>query len=135
MSDQAFIDSWRYRNDRVAPDDKVKLSEWLGRIRYKPDTRFEISPVFSHVGCLQIVVLRHLADSTKGLMTLTEALDPRNHVKVAATFEVPPYYLRTDDFDAFVHWIHQELFGMEKHEMDEWFRVDNHLPFDPHKER
>lgn len=135
-TDRAFVDSWRHRDDAHAQrGDVVLLTGWLLRIHYKPDTRFEIMPELTAYGGLQIRVTRFLADSTKGLSTFSEFIDPSNHIEAQAVFEVPPYYLRTHDFDAFWHWIHHEIFGMEKHEMNEWFRVDNNLPFDPHKEK
>lgn len=111
------------------------IEGWLGRIRYKPDTRFDVVP--GPYDMVTIQITRLLPDSTKGLSTISEYADERLWIRVGVPiacnlgrFEYLPADLQ---FEHFCHWLRDELIRLERHETDEWFRVDNTLPYDPHK--
>lgn len=56
-------------------------------------------------------------------------------IPVSAAFHVPPRILMDRDHVLFLHWLQGCLEFVEKHEQDEWFRVDGQLVNDPHAPR
>ena len=56
-------------------------------------------------------------------------------IPVSAEFTMPIALWASRDEDVFWKWLRERVLYVESHEADEWFRVDNVLPFDPHAPR
>jgi hypothetical protein len=112
------------------------IAGWLDRITYKPDTQITANYAVSR-DVVELIITRLLPDSTRRITTLAEYADLQAFVKVGA--RVPCNLGRFDclppeeGFRYFQQWLREELIRLERHECDEWFRVDGRLPFDPHR--
>lgn len=54
-------------------------------------------------------------------------------IPITGEWTAPRYICEGRDEKKFWDFLHYCLREMELHELDEWFRVDGRLPFDPHK--
>lgn len=53
-------------------------------------------------------------------------------IPITGQFNVPRLAQMHDPEPRFFDWLRETIQFMERHECDEWFRVDGYLPFDPH---
>lgn len=55
------------------------------------------------------------------------------HVPVCGVFDIPAKVWESRSEAEFWVWLHRVLEFMERHELDEWFRIDGTLLSDPHE--
>ena len=137
-----YLDLDRRHPDMVSNDriDVQVVKDWVSRVRYKPDTRFTVQSNYygftRGMGDVSIRVERRLADSTKPLQSIEEFAEHRMWIPVGCHLDVPTRALARVPAEArfvvFFEWLHRKVIWLERHEIDEWFRVDGQLPFDPH---
>ena len=59
-------------------------------------------------------------------------LPRREVIEVRGVYRIPRTY--PGEEESFLDWLMAVLHGFERHEMQEWFRLDGELVYDPHKE-
>lgn len=105
------------------------LEEFLRHFRYKPGWTFTLRNHPSHPLEVQLQITMHVRNSRDP--------DSPNLIPVVGEFAAPfmPDLDGSDDMleDVYLHWIRDAIQFMEKHEIDEWIRYKNELPFDPHR--
>ena len=126
--------AWLQILEHFAPEPAVptvtKVREWLERITFRPDTRITADESYDQ-WCVRLTIERWVPDSTAGL-TFEQFVDPRHHILIRGKATLPVVLVERDDFDEFVRYLEHELRKLERHEFDEWFRVDGKLIHDPH---
>lgn len=88
------------------------------RFKYKPGWRFEVKTKDG-------VGLRILA-------TVDNSYKPGEPVQIGSVALLPPEWIHWPE-DRLIWWLHEEILRRETHELDEFFRVDDVVLFDPHK--
>lgn len=111
----------------------VKLVQgFLARFSYKPGWHFDVTrrPEIAAV-CVRVAFCTIDSRATQDWYCDDAASAPR--IPIAGQFAVPPQLLFSRDPEGmFRHWLRAMIRDMEFHELDEWFRWDGKLPYDPH---
>jgi hypothetical protein len=69
-------------------------------------------------------------------MDVEDANHPGQNCKVGARYLIPDYVIQAEGPErVFMEQVRRWIWEMERHEMDEWFRIDGAMPFDPHRKR
>ena len=105
----------------VERDLTSQLETWLRAVTYRPGVTFAI-----HDGALEIKV--HTVDSRSAHDDLLEI--DINHRTLLPTFDLrqPTMQVRS----AFLDFVRECVLAMERHESQEWFRVNGRVVVDPH---
>lgn len=124
-------DTWWYSYGSATNPRVAQVTEWLSHIRYKPDTTFEVFDDRQFYDEVVLKIRRMMPDSTDPTnFEMGNYTDRTRFGPVRVTAPVPRYI---SDLEHFVEWLHHILLEQERHELDEWLRVDGALPFDPHR--
>lgn len=104
------------------------MTSVVSRLTYKPNMTLAFDPDPLH----DIPVLRVALYGPDSRDTPGPDGWPQKKVGFRIVF---PDYLRHDGFDegAAVAWIKEQLLRIEKHERDEWLRLDGAMIHDPHE--
>ena len=94
----------------------------LARFTYKPGWHIEQRRLPESADSVRLQI-RFTAPDSRSL---------EREIPVTGTFDVPYYIWFEEDEGRFWKWLHQVILFMERHELDEWFRVDGKLVDDPH---
>lgn len=104
-------------------DSELQIQKILYRITYKHGWEFEIIErnLFTRDTLLRITAL--VKDSRKA----------NNYATLQHVAIIPDLLLLPDNSDMFVPWLFNEIMFVERHEAQEWFKVDGVVFDDPHK--
>lgn len=122
------------------------VSRLMGRFQYKTGWHFDLTRSHQDLGRVILRVSFMAEDSRRGPnrppsyreITMTfDAGQPfeiqrDDLIPVEGIFYVPPTIVSGRQEFEFFHWLRRTLQHVESHELDEWFRVDGNLPYDPH---
>lgn len=97
-----------------------RFVSWLSRITYKPNVR--IKPVFQ-IDFFAIEIL----------VSTTDSGDQGKSILIGHPNSVSRKEFYRWGFDNFVSWVWRNIREMELHEMDEFFKVDGCMIFNPHQ--
>ena len=97
----------------------LQIDAWCKAITYKPNFTIEFFEDHRHS---YFIIKMDVPDST-----IDEEIPPT--VKVQQWSVIPPYDLTQDQFNDFVF---REILRLERHEAQEWFKIDGKLWNDPH---
>lgn len=111
-----------YQEPVLSPYDRI--NELLARFTYKPG--FKAYAEHNDFVCELVIEMQVPEARWRGI-------GPTPMTKVMGRRIPPPESLDYDMEDAFYEWLRREIRDLEWHELDEWFRVDGHLMFDPHR--
>ena len=117
----------------------------LGRFRYKPEWTFEMHrDQMGPMVAIRVMVpdSRHPdrpPSYTERSYTIMQGeplhMERDDLIQISASFPIPIDLQQTHDEARFWHWLREQVLFVERHEADEWFRVDGQLPYDPHSPR
>jgi hypothetical protein len=130
-----MLDQW----SDVHEDDFRWVTNLLSRFTYKPGWVFDLSRRPEKGGPLLTVTFQ-AEDSRKGpnqwptyrMVGESLSIERDDLVPLTGQFVVDRYLLKERSEHLFWEWLRRTISFVEKHEQDEWFRVDGQLPYDPH---
>lgn len=106
--------------------EKTTLEEFLKRFTYKPGWRFRVrtrGSSSSLFGRSQLHIVMETQDSRR---------DDSAKVEIEMWTSIPYDFEEGAPEWSIREWVRHEIRTMELHELDEWFKVDGKLPYDPH---
>lgn len=114
-----------------------RIEALAGRFSYKPNWVFEVE-ASPESGCITLGARMKTADSTghpHGHRMPGED-DPDSYIVIAKAISFP--WQTVSEFDEGI--LVQQIFdllvmGLERHEAEEWFRLDGRAVYDPHDEK
>lgn len=118
----------------------IKLAQgYLSRFRYKPNWQFEMTrqPQMG-AACIRIMVL---VDDSRGFDGRGEpwtrhcsacGQDSGLKIPIEGMYPIPRLTEMADPEKRFFDFLRQCIWSVERHESDEWIRVDGELLHDPH---
>jgi len=110
-------------DERTEADIRI-AQEFLARFRYKPDWHLDITRR-PEVGCARLRATATVLDSRE--------LCVPERINIMGEYNLPRLGEMQDPDLFFRDFLRASIRNMELHEVDEWFRVDGKLPFDPHR--
>jgi hypothetical protein len=93
----------------------------LKHLSYKPNMKLELEP--PHIFPNPALVLRAEVENS---------YNPGEKIKVGFRTEIPEFFNERDDHK-FIEWVFQTIMKWERHEAQEWFKLDGVPLDDPHK--
>lgn len=111
-------------------NDRARWQEFFETFTYKPNFRFDLDDDPYSKSTLRVRIQMMVPDSRENDPCRPDQLWVRKQVPVSQTVSLGHYW---EDSYARGH-IREILIKMEIHEVDEWFRVNGELVFDPHKD-
>lgn len=134
----AHLDRW----DQGSEDTFCWAAGLLSRFTYKPGWHFELSRR-PELGQIMLQIAFSAPDSRitdvygrYGRLDPCRACGsphPMREIPISGQFPLDPFAALSRNENLFFDWLHQMVRDVEKHELDEWFRVDGELRFDPHR--
>lgn len=100
-------DPWLNENEQAVRD-------VLKRFTYRPGWKFSVDS-----GLLRVY------------MTVTDANPPHGEMDLTFSQPIPPHIYEGFDW---IRWLYDQLRTVEMHELQEFFRIDGRVVFDPHPE-
>lgn len=125
-------------------DDIRDLKELVGRLTYKPGSRFEIREPFEEAKrfprLAEILKLKTEAAPSKKVQLIisvpcVDSHNPKATTPVTAIREFDREELTSMTPEGLLRYIETVLITMETHEVAEWFKVDGENVRDPHPEQ
>lgn len=98
------------------------FAELLSRITYKPNIRLELTDNTLMLAGPMLVV------SSK----VPNAYNPDEMIGVGFNTQIPEYLLAVNDAKQMTKWIFARIMEWERHEAQEWFKVDGRVFDNPH---
>jgi hypothetical protein len=95
----------------------------LGRITYKPTWTFKLERPSGEIDPWGITIRMYVPNSRGSEQETTP---------VQSTRRIPWMIYEQRDEKHFVDWLSREILSMERHELDEWFKIDGIMHRDPH---
>lgn len=114
--------------------------EFLGRFRYKPNWHFEMTrqPQMG-TPCVRIKVLVEdsravdmYGPSNAWECPRCNSINGAPRIPIEGMYPIPMLSRMQAPEKLFFDFLHQCVWSVERHESDEWFRVDGELRHDPH---
>lgn len=113
----------------------VRLAqEYLSRFTYKPGWHFEVTrkPELSavHLVIGFMTLDSRLSEYARECPACREVMGVKT--SVGGSFAIPQLCALKNPEKAFWNFLRSTIWFIERHEADEWFRVDGAMPYDPH---
>lgn len=119
LADLSLYRGREYRSG-AASHGPSQYKAWLERITYRPNVIIHVDhDIYSNQIVLRIVV------------KTIDSRDMKTPIDIHHNRTIEAMCIR--NFDDFKHLVKEALFTVEKHEFDEFFRVDGVMLNDPHK--
>lgn len=106
-----------------------EVTERLARINYKIGYSASAEIRYDQVF---VIFKAHVVDSRQVIPPATYSGHTLRMVDIQMPVSLPHYVLDAREERIFFTWVRDMLGHLEKHERDEWFRVDGELYEDPH---
>jgi hypothetical protein len=107
-------------------------NEQIATCSYKPEWKFEVQ----ESGPLDGAAVHYWATAVLVMsMMVEDSYHPGQQIKIGRRQSVPIHVVERMDRRFFLEWIFRAIIDAERHEAQEWFKVDGVVFDDPHKEK